>query len=555
MSIEVYIKNNAKELCDRVYIAPNIVDKKLNNAIESIAKGEDPDYVVAIIDTTLFGSAREGCVIFGDKMYIRPMLGKSVVHKFKYIEEAEYVREEVDKKNDKVEVKEKIILHYENGTRQIIEGLNGVRYNEFSIFINEIVSQVKEGKELKSTLQVLPLANMNEDIKVAYMKLICNFAYNDSNIIRPQEYAEIIYLMVRVGIENDASLEIRRYMNNIRDKEENDDLIKYLSLNLPECIYEILKKSIMKDMLYIKRVKEREGICSYKYIKEIQEKLDIQDSEVEVILSAITNDEDIIKLRMNDSQIKNSIKELVVQAGAVGVPMAAIYFSGSVVGLSTAGIITGLEVLGLGGILGFSSMATGIGALFIMGFATYKGLRKVTNVDDFENSKQRELILQDIIKNYHQSLTYLIEDINEVTRLIDIEVQKYNKSLQKIEKLTTSMSILSKSAQLTINKINSATKEILISKIPKKLDRVRLEELTLEPTKIKLRENILECYDLHEIYGTNNEVIKAEYILNTSLSFNKLEQLLSSFDILGYNNIKDAAIAQVKGFAKGLVNK
>ncbi len=98
MSIEVYIKNNAKELCDRVYIAPNIVDKKLNNAIESIAKGEDPDYIVAIIDTTLFGSAREGCVIFGDKMYIHPMLGKSVVHKFKYIEEAEYIREEVDKK-------------------------------------------------------------------------------------------------------------------------------------------------------------------------------------------------------------------------------------------------------------------------------------------------------------------------------------------------------------------------------------------------------------------------------------------------------------------------
>lgn len=402
---------------------------------------------------------------------------------------------------------------------------------------------------------MLPLADMNKNIKVAYMKLICNFAYNDGNIIRPQEYAEIMELMVRINIEKEELLEIRNYIHEIVFKAKDDELIKYLNLNVPEGSYDILKKSIMKDILYIKRIKEKEGICTYKHIKEIQSKLCISDDEVELMRLAIKKDEDVIKLRMNDSQIKKSLKELVVQAGAVGVPMAAIYFSGSVVGLSTAGIITGLEAIGMGGILGFSSITTGLGALVMIGWATYKGLKKATNIESIENSNQRELILQDIIKNSQQALNYLVEELNELTELLVIEMQRNNKVSGKIENLSYKVSMISKSIQATTNKINCAKKEIVLSRIPKKLDITRLEELTLEPTKMKLRDCVLECYDLHEIYDTNNEIVKSEYILNTTLPFTDLEKLISIFDILGYNKIKDATLAQVKGFAKVLVNK
>lgn len=64
MSVENYIKENVSLIGDRVYIAPDIPEKKLNNAILSIAEGVNPQYVLAIVDSTLFGSAeRRNCII------------------------------------------------------------------------------------------------------------------------------------------------------------------------------------------------------------------------------------------------------------------------------------------------------------------------------------------------------------------------------------------------------------------------------------------------------------------------------------------------------------
>lgn len=38
---------------------PEIPEKKLNNAISAIAPNVNPEYVLAIVDSTLFGSAKE----------------------------------------------------------------------------------------------------------------------------------------------------------------------------------------------------------------------------------------------------------------------------------------------------------------------------------------------------------------------------------------------------------------------------------------------------------------------------------------------------------------
>ena len=106
---------------------------------------------------------------------------------------------------------------------------------------------------------------------------------------------------------------------------------------------------------------------------------------------------------------------MVAKAGAVGVPIAAVYFSGSVVGLSAAGITSGLATLGMGGVLGFSSMVTGIGAAVLIGVVAYNGIKKVTGAKDLENNKQRELMIQTVIKNLQKTINYLIEDVNYIS--------------------------------------------------------------------------------------------------------------------------------------------
>jgi hypothetical protein len=56
MSVENYIKSNVADVGDKVYLVPEIPEKKLNNAISTIAPSLNPEYVLAIVDSTLFGS-------------------------------------------------------------------------------------------------------------------------------------------------------------------------------------------------------------------------------------------------------------------------------------------------------------------------------------------------------------------------------------------------------------------------------------------------------------------------------------------------------------------
>jgi hypothetical protein len=76
VSVESYIKENVSELRGKVFVAPEIPEKKLNKAISAIANEVDPDYVVAVADTSLFGNTKEGCVFLGDSVHIRGMMEK-----------------------------------------------------------------------------------------------------------------------------------------------------------------------------------------------------------------------------------------------------------------------------------------------------------------------------------------------------------------------------------------------------------------------------------------------------------------------------------------------
>jgi hypothetical protein len=83
--------------------------------------------------------------------------------------------------------------------------------------------------------------------------------------------------------------------------------------------------------------------------------------------------EAVIKAQ-NSGSGKQDLKDLGAEVAAglasAGVPIAAVAMSGSVFGLSAAGITSGLAALGLG--LG---MTTGIGVVAALGIGSYFGVR------------------------------------------------------------------------------------------------------------------------------------------------------------------------------------
>lgn len=553
MSVEKYIKDNVGSLADRVYVAPNIPDKKMNAAISSMAQDIEPEYVLAIVDTTLLGGAKNGALFTGEYLFLRAIASQAVKIQLSTIKRAEYTYEEIEKDNGKVEKKEKVTIIFKDGNTKDVSGdIVGMSYSKFADLINGIVAEASDDGEFVSTSQTRPLSMMDVGIKKAYMKLICNFAFSDDGIIDSEEYADIISLIVRIEMDAQTRLYIRSYMIDPDNKESNDSLLKYLEETVDAGSFDIVKQSLMKDVLYIYRKKKGSGWKQNSFISDLQEKLQLSDKQVEYIDEAIKKDEDILAERKNDSEIVKSMKDLASKATGVGVPLAAIYFSGSVTGISAAGLTSGLAALGMGGFLGFSSMFTGIGVAVLLGIGTYKGVKKITGLSDLENNKQREMMLQAIIKNSQKSLNYLIEDVNEITKQLKAEIEKGLESEAKIKKLAVMLGKLTKGAQMTSDKIQHAQKEKVIAKLPMKLDVIRVQELTAEATKKKIGELIKRAYIPMESTEEDGTVRKY-FVLNDKLPCNELEEVYDALDGIGYFKVADAAMASVKGAAKSWV--
>lgn len=56
---------------DKSFVYPNIPEKKLKNALTSIAKGIAEDDVLLLIDATIFRSAKDGVIVTADKIFLK----------------------------------------------------------------------------------------------------------------------------------------------------------------------------------------------------------------------------------------------------------------------------------------------------------------------------------------------------------------------------------------------------------------------------------------------------------------------------------------------------
>ena len=118
-----------------------------------------------------------------------------------------------------------------------------------------------------------------------------------------------------------------------------------------------------------------------------------------------------VRLRgQNDSAAAQATKVAAAGLAAVGVPIAAVYASGSVIGLSTAGITSGLAALGLG--LG---MVPGIGVAVLLGTGVFLGVRALL---DAANQGASELLRGQVARRAQ----LVIASLEEMIALLDQQI-------------------------------------------------------------------------------------------------------------------------------------
>jgi hypothetical protein len=101
-------------------------------------------------------------------------------------------------------------------------------------------------------------------------------------------------------------------------------------------------------------------------------RLSILPAQVQAIEKFVRDTQRIRAQGIDDDAVVEGLKSATAGLSGVGIPLAAIYCSGSVVGFSAAGITSGLAALGLG-----FGMVPGVGVAVFIGSAVFWGLQRL----------------------------------------------------------------------------------------------------------------------------------------------------------------------------------
>ena len=282
----------------------------------------------------------------------------------------------------------------------------------------------------------------------SYLSVLVWLVHTGDKQIDEREMCEIQLLMKQRRCSADVRQAVRGHLENphVLDAREQIDQMLERGPAAGNDTRLALKCALMKDAIRVCRATSEGPAREQPAIRQLAEILDLDDEKVGVIEDVCEQDEKILAGELSDSQIAAAAKELAARATSVGVPVAAVYLSGSVTGLSAAGIASGLAALGMGGVLGLSAMVTGIGVAIIVGGTAYKGVRWVLGGSARGRASLRELMLQEVLRIHQGAIISLGEDMAHFGERIAALSGETERNRAAIDKLFRDVSLLSRSA-------------------------------------------------------------------------------------------------------------
>jgi hypothetical protein len=267
-----------------------------------------------------------------------------------------------------------------------------------------------EDPEKTLTLEVRP-----EEVKVLYARALALQSLVDGRL-DPREIEYLYVFMSRVGMSSDSREEVRQMLATREASLENvARLVEEVISAVPDNQEEI-SVSIIKDMVHLSHA---DNVVSLQERAAIEAAAGAHFGEraskvIDLAEKTVRYEKALIDGKVSVGELEAHVKEIVAVATAASVPITALFVSGSVIGLSAAGITSGLAALGLGGLLGLSAMVTGIGTVVVLGVGTYAAARWVLGGKERELARQREHMIQEVIKRHQGAIEDLAEDQNAI---------------------------------------------------------------------------------------------------------------------------------------------
>jgi hypothetical protein len=185
-----------------------------------------------------------------------------------------------------------------------------------------------------------PLEGYSEDEQIAYLSILSAVCYVDKEF-GDKEKHQLDVLLAQLKISDVGKAKIYASVFNLQNEDKLANVEVIYNLGNTE-----LKYTLISDLCLFSLVDSKFTDEEYRYILGIGAILGITQEQVDAIKSIQENLDNIKDIPSNSERFKQVIKESAANLAAVGVPIGAIAASGSVFGLSAAGITSGLAALG-----------------------------------------------------------------------------------------------------------------------------------------------------------------------------------------------------------------
>ncbi|HGS4817815.1 TPA: hypothetical protein ACMDRM_001710 [Vibrio cholerae] len=532
-----------------IHVAPGISKNVLNDAVDNFSvDGQEKiktSSIIGILDTTLLKNTKDGLLFTAKGIYYKRHFSSSVFIEFTSIKDVTFT-------DDK-----SVLLHLKNGSKTALSLVADCNVEQLAKVLSICSTEFTEYQEENV---LVALNDMSEDLRIAYTKIIINMAYHDDNKVDATELAEILRLMTRLDFSSTSRLTIRGYLSSPDALEQTNKLVETMSSLCTPTEFRAIMTSLCKDLMYLNSVKtktdkDKEYVVTsdFPFFKAHEGLFKLSSETIDLLRDAIYMDFKLLSEETTNEQVEAELKKLAAKAAAVGTPIAAIYLSGSVIGLSAAGMTSGLATLGMGGILGLSSMATGIGVVVLIGLGTYAGIKKITGADERSSNKRRELMLIAVNKQTQLTISQLMEDIAYITEKLNQTVLGHEETKNLVGKLLSTLKQLTSAGQVLNKSAEESEKAALRTRIPNTIDREKVVGLTSDYTESAIRDFIFNCYHV------TNQESKEEH-LRRDLSVRDLESLAAAIEQIGYYNLANIVAGaanqkaeQVKNAVKGIL--
>lgn len=542
-----FLRDNLKKVSEDIYVAPNIPEKKINNAIIEFKSASNINSIIGIYDNSLLGNVKEGLLFVGSGFFIKT---KDSIKKINF--------SEIKKASLSQEEAIVIMLNNEDFITIPKTVISKFSTDAFVELINEVVDNFDSFEDAQ---QNVAIENMDEDLKISYMNIIIRMTLDDDGVIDEKEISELLLLMTRLKLTSESRNKVRASIAYPEQVLDVDKLLQIIEQKAPIGQLRNLHISLYKDLVNIYSSSKEQFNDQFSFLNSILPKINITEADKLIVKQAILNDRAVLEDDTTDSEIVENMKKLSMNAAAVGTPLAAIYISGSVMGLSAAGITSGLATLGMGGLLGMSGMVTGLGVVVLLGVGTYHGLKKVTGTDVIAKHEKRRLMLNEIIKQNQEAISLLMKDINDIVIQLNDAMQSNYSNKENITKLVEMLKTMSKGGKALGDIKDNVQSQVYRSKCPSTLDLSKFNDLTTSPSMQQYKEFILEHY--HQVKAKRkikndageDSVEEFEVLaLDKDISVEDAEELMQVFDIIGYFKTSDVVSAKTRSGAMKLKN-